>query len=113
MKPTLEMFDQLGEALRATAKAAAVEVAIDLMKNAKSENVHARMAEFLLTEGKGRLHRSRSSLMFARCWILTVVSAHGADIRCDCKVPGSIFSQSTDGTNLCTDLLGSVVNVRK
>lgn len=48
-----ERFVKEAEALRATAKAAAIEVAIDLMKNAKSENVRARMAEFLLTEGKG------------------------------------------------------------
>lgn len=42
------------ENLRATAKARAVEVAMDLMMNAKSENVKARMVEFILSDGKGQ-----------------------------------------------------------
>lgn len=40
------------EHLKATAKAQAVEVAMDLMRNAKSESVRARMVEFLLADGK-------------------------------------------------------------
>ncbi|MBY6163423.1 hypothetical protein KUV73_21260 [Mameliella alba] len=40
------------ERLRVTAKARALEVALDLMENAKSETVRARMAEFLASEGK-------------------------------------------------------------
>lgn len=40
------------ESLRASAKARALEVALDLMENAKSETVRARMAEFLVSEGK-------------------------------------------------------------
>ena len=40
------------ESLRASAKARALEVALDLMENAKSETVRARMAEFLASEGK-------------------------------------------------------------
>ncbi|MBV6637152.1 MAG: hypothetical protein KI788_14760 [Mameliella sp.] len=38
--------------LRLTAKARALEVALDLLVNAKSETVRARMAEFLASEGK-------------------------------------------------------------
>lgn len=38
--------------LKASAKAQAIEVAVDLMRNAKSETVRARMAEFLLSDGK-------------------------------------------------------------
>ncbi len=40
------------EANRAAYKAQALEVAADLMRNAKSEQVRARMAEFLASEGK-------------------------------------------------------------
>ncbi|MGR3660325.1 MAG: hypothetical protein ACU0CA_03930 [Paracoccaceae bacterium] len=41
------------EAQRASYKARAFEVAMDLMGNAKSETIRARMAEFLASEGKG------------------------------------------------------------
>lgn len=40
------------EAQRSIYKARAFEVALDLMLNAKSESVRARMAEFLASEGK-------------------------------------------------------------
>ncbi len=40
------------EASRSLYKARAFEVALDLMMNAKSETVRARMAEFLATDGK-------------------------------------------------------------
>lgn len=40
------------EQLRSMAKARAIEVALDLMHNAKSEAIRARMAEFLASEGK-------------------------------------------------------------
>ena len=39
-------------ALRVSAKARAIEVALHLMQNAKSESVRARMAEFLASEDK-------------------------------------------------------------
>ncbi len=38
--------------LRATAEVRAIEVALDLMQNAKSETIRARMAEFLASGGK-------------------------------------------------------------
>ncbi|WP_170576254.1 hypothetical protein [Ruegeria atlantica] len=40
------------EKLRSIAKTRAIEVALDLMHNAKSETIRARMAEFLASEGK-------------------------------------------------------------
>ena len=40
------------EAQRSIYKARALEVALDLMLNAKSESVRARMAEFLASDGK-------------------------------------------------------------
>lgn len=45
------------EVLRASAKVQAIEVALELMKTAKSENVRARMAEFLASEGKAVGHQ--------------------------------------------------------
>ncbi|MBI1416853.1 MAG: hypothetical protein GC146_06475 [Limimaricola sp.] len=40
------------EGLRAVAKVRALEVALDLMLNAKSESIRARMAEFLAADAK-------------------------------------------------------------
>lgn len=47
-------FVHEAENLWATAKARAVEVAMDLMMDTKSENVRARMVEFILSDGKGQ-----------------------------------------------------------
>ena len=49
-----EQADYISEAdlLRVSSRVRALEVALDLMQNAKSETVRARMAEFLLSEGK-------------------------------------------------------------
>ena len=46
-------FVAQADGLRAYAKARAIEVALDLMMNTKSENIHARMAEFLASDAKG------------------------------------------------------------
>ena len=40
------------EGLRALARARAIEVAVDLMLNAKSESIRARMCEFLASDAK-------------------------------------------------------------
>ncbi len=45
-------YIQEAEQLRSLAKTRAIEVALDLMHNAKSETIRARMAEFLASEGK-------------------------------------------------------------
>ena len=47
-----EVFVIESEAARAVFKAQALEVALDLMLNAKSESVRARMVEFLAGDGK-------------------------------------------------------------
>ncbi len=45
-------YIQEAEKLRSLAKTRAIEVALELMHNAKSETIRARMAEFLASEGK-------------------------------------------------------------
>lgn len=52
MQRMQERFVTEVEASRALFKARAFEVAFDLMMNAKSETVRARMCEFLATDGK-------------------------------------------------------------
>lgn len=52
VKEVQETFIRETEALRSTYKARALEVALDLMLNAKSETVRARMAEFLASDAK-------------------------------------------------------------
>lgn len=47
-----QRFIAEAESLRALGKARAIEAAMDLMQNAKSEAIRARMAEFLLSGGK-------------------------------------------------------------
>ncbi|MCT8160035.1 hypothetical protein [Pseudoruegeria sp. SHC-113] len=52
LKEVQAEFVSEAEGLRATAQVAAIEAALDLMKNAKSETVRARMAEFLAAGAK-------------------------------------------------------------
>jgi AraC-like DNA-binding protein len=52
LRETQEAFIRETEALRATYKARALEVALELMHTAKSESVRARMAEFLASDAK-------------------------------------------------------------
>ena len=50
-KIRLDLVDTI-ERRSAAARVMAIDVAVDLMQNAKSETVRARMAEFLASEGK-------------------------------------------------------------
>lgn len=52
LKQVQEVFVAETEARRATYKAQALEAALDLMQNAQSETVRARMIEFLAGDGK-------------------------------------------------------------